>query len=188
VRVQRRDGREAGSIVMIVGVSIATFTIIHVVITLTAIATGFVVMFAMLGSNRVPGWTAIFLLFTVLTSVTGFMFPISGFSPALAVGAISIVLLAVALFTLYAKNLAGTSRWLYVVTALASLYLNVFVLIVQSFEKVKILNPLAPQVGPPFTGATNTQFAIAQGVALLFFIVVGIAALIRFRPGLRLSF
>ena len=173
---------------MIIGLSIATFTTIHVVITLIAIAAGFVVMFAMLGSHRVPGWTAIFLLMTVLTSVTGFMFPISGFTPALAVGAISLVLLAVAIFALYARHLAGASRWLYVVTALASLYLNVFVLIVQSFEKLKILNPQAPQIGPPFAGATNTQFAIAQGLVLLFFVAVGIAALIKFRPGLRLSF
>jgi hypothetical protein len=95
---------------MIVGLSIAAFTTVHVIITLIAIATGFVVMFAMLGSNRVPGWTAIFLLMTVLTSVTGFMFPIKGFTPALGVGIISMVLLVIALFALYAKHLAGAWR------------------------------------------------------------------------------
>jgi hypothetical protein len=162
--------------------SIQTFTTVHVVISLIAIAAGVVVMFGMLGSHRMPGWTAIFLLMTILTSVTGFMFPISGFTPALAVGVISIILLAVALLALYVKRLAGAWRWIYVVTAITSLWFNVFVLIVQSFQKVSLLNPLAPQVGPPFSEPTNTHFVIAQSVALLLFVVLGIVAAIRFRP------
>ncbi len=89
---------------MIIGMSIQTFTIVHVIITLIAIATGFVVMFSMLGSKKLSGWTAIFLLTTILTSVTGFMFPIHGFTPALGVGVISLVLLAVALLALYAST------------------------------------------------------------------------------------
>ena len=167
---------------MIIGLSIPAFTLLHVVITLVAIVSGLVVMFGMLAANRLPGWTALFLLTTVLTSVTGFLFPIHGFTPALGVGAISIVLLLIALIALYARHLAGAWRWIYVVTALAALYLNVFVLIVQAFEKVAFLNPAAPVVGPPFAAPQNTHFAIAQGVALLFFIVVGIVDVIRFRP------
>lgn len=168
---------------MIVGLSVQTFTTLHVIISLIAIAAGIVVMFGMLGSHRMPGWTAIFLLMTILTSVTGFMFPIHGFTPALGGGVISIVLLAVALLALYGRKLAGAWRWIYVVTAVAALWFNVFVLIVQSFEKVALLNPLAPQVGPPFAGATNTQFAIAQGVALVLFVAIGIIAAFKFRPG-----
>ena len=167
---------------MIIGLSIPAFTLLHVVITLVAIVSGLVVMFGMLAANRLPGWTALFLLTTVLTSVTGFLFPIHGFTPALGVGAISIVLLLIALIALYVRHLAGAWRWIYVVTALAALYLNVFVLIVQAFEKVAFLNPAAPVVGPPFAAPQNTHFAIAQGVALLFFIVVGIVDVIRFRP------
>ena len=95
---------------MILGLSIAAFTTLHVIISLIAIASGFVVMFGMLGAHRLPGWTALFLLTTVLTSVTGFLFPIHGFTPALGTGAVSIVLLAVALLALYAKHLAGAWR------------------------------------------------------------------------------
>jgi hypothetical protein len=162
--------------------SIETFTTVHTVITLIAIASSFVVMFGMLASKTLPGWTAFCLLFTVLTSVTGFMFPIHGFTPALGTGIVSMILLAFALYGLYAKHLAGAWRWIYVVTAVAAFWFNFFVLIVQSFEKVKLLNPAAPMVGPPFAGATNTQFAIAQGVALVFFIVVGFLAARKFHP------
>ena len=167
---------------MIIGLSIPAFTVLHVVITLIAIATGFVVMFGMLGSKRLPGWTAIFLLMTILTSVTGFMFPIHGFTPALGVGAVSLVILAIALFALYGKHLAGAWRWIYVVTALAALWFNVFVLIVQSFEKLSLLNASAPQVGPPFPEPVNTHFAIVQIAARAFIVIVGIVAAIRFRP------
>ncbi len=167
---------------MILGMSLETFTLVHVIITLVAIVTGLVVMFGMLGSHRLPGWTAIFLLLTVLTSVTGFLFPIHGFTPALGVGIISSVLLLIALVTLYGKHLEGASRWIYVTTAIASLYLNGFVLIVQSFEKVPFLNAHAPEVGPPFSEPANTHFMIAQAVALVLFVVVGATAAFRFRP------
>ena len=167
---------------MLLGMSLATFTLVHVIITLVAIATGFVVMFAMLGSHRVPAWTAIFLLFTILTSVTGFMFPFNGFTPAIGVGIIACIILAIALIALYVRRLAGAWRWLYVVTAIVSLYLNVFVLIIQSFQKISFLNPHAPQVGPPFSEPQNTQFMIAQAAALVIFIVIGLIAVFRFRP------
>lgn len=167
---------------MIFGLSTSAFTTLHVVISLIAIATGFIVMFGMVGSKRLPGWTAICLLFTVLTDVTGFMFPISGFTPAIGTGIVSSLLLIVALVALYAKHLAGAWRWIYVVTAVAAFWFNVFVLIVQSFEKLAILNPAAPMVGPPFAEPANTEFIIAQSVALLCFVLVGAIAAKKFRP------
>ena len=167
---------------MILGMSLQTFTIVHVIISLLAIAAGLIVLFGMLGSKRLAGWTALFLLTTILTSVTGFMFPIAGFTPALAVGVLSLILLAIALLALYGKHLAGNWRWIYVATAVAALWFNVFVLIVQSFEKISILNPHAPQVGPPFPEPQNTQFVIAQGAALVILVVLGVIAAIRFRP------
>jgi hypothetical protein len=172
---------------MILGLSIAAFTTIHVIISLIAIASGFVVMFGMLGAHRLPGWTVLFLLTTILTSITGFLFPIHGFTPGLGTGALSIVLLVVALMALYAKHLAGAWRWIYVVTAIAALYFNVLVLIVQAFEKVAFLNPVAPVVGPPFAEPANTHFVIAQVAALTLFIVVGVFAVLRFRPAPPLS-
>ena len=167
---------------MIIGLSLDAFTTLHVIVTLIAIASGFVVMFGMVGSHRLPAWTAIFWLTTLLTSVTGFMFPINGFTPALGVGVVAMIVLAIGVVALYVKHLSGSWRWIYTVSAVISLYLNFFVLIVQSFENLKFINPLAPQVGPPFTGATNTQFAIAQAVALLFFIVMSIVTAIKFKP------
>jgi hypothetical protein len=176
---------------MIVGLSVDTFTTLHVIITLIAIVAGFVVMFGMLGSKRLPGWTAIFWLFTVLTTVTGFMFlQVPAFrtvTPAIATGIVATVFFVVGLLALYIKDLIGSWRWIYVVTALVSLWLNVFVLITQSFQKLKILNPAAPMAGPPFADPTNTYFAIAQGIALLFFIVVGFLAVRKFRPGLMIT-
>ncbi len=171
---------------MIIGLSTSAFTTIHVVITLIAIVTSFIVMFGMIGNKRLPGWTAICLLFTVLTSATGFMFPIHGFTPAIGTGVISCLLLIVALIALYAKHLAGAWRRLYVVTAVAAFWFNVFVLIVQSFEKVPFLNAAAPMVGPPFADPVNTHFIVAQGVALVVFVAVGVLAAIKFRPGVPL--
>jgi hypothetical protein len=162
---------------MIIGLLIENFTILHVAISLIAIAAGLVVLVGMLRAARLPGWTALFLVTTVLTSVTGFMFPISGFTPGLGTGAISIVVLAVALAALYAKHLNGTWRWIYVITALAALYLNVFVLIVQSFQKVPALQKLAPTQSEP-------PFLIAQVAALIMFLALGAMATRKFRPAL----
>jgi len=172
---------------MVLGMSLQAFTLLHVIITLIAIASGLVVLLGMLGSHRMSALTALFLLTTVLTSVTGFIFPIHGFTPALGVGIISMVALAIALLALYGKHLAGAWRWIYVATAVIALWFNVFVLIVQSFEKQTLLNPLAPQVGPPFAEPVNTHFAIAQGAALVIIGVLGLIAAFKFRPGLRLS-
>ena len=161
---------------MIAGLSTENFTILHVVISLIAIVSGLVVLVGMLQARRLDGWTALFLLTTILTSVTGFMFPIGGLTPAIIFGLISIVILAIALAALYLKRLAGAWRWIYVVTALIALYLNVFVLIVQSFQKVPVLQKLAPTQSEP-------PFSIAQGVVLVAFLILGTMAVRRFRPG-----
>ena len=162
---------------MILGLSIPAFTALHVVISLIAILAGLVVLFGMLGSHRLAGLTALFLAATVLTSLSGFLFPIHGFTPALATGVVSLVVLAVALYALYGKQLDGAWRWIYVVTAIAALYFNVLVLIVQAFQKVPALRPLAPTQSEP-------PFLIAQAAALLFFILMGALVLLRFRPRL----
>ncbi len=172
---------------MVLGMSLAVFTTVHVIISLVAIASGIVVVIGMLGSNRMPALTALFLFTTILTSATGFLFPIKGFTPALGVGAISLLILAVACFALYARHLDRSWRWIYVLTAAAALWFNIFVLIVQSFQKVTFLNPLAPQVGPPFSEPQNTQFMIAQAAALMIMIVLGLVAAFKFHPGIKLA-
>ena len=160
---------------MIPGLSLSAFTTLHVVISLIAIAAGFVVLYGMLTGHRLGGWTLLFLVTTILTSVTGFMFPIAGVTPGLVIGAISLVLLAIALLALYAFRLAGAWRWLYVATALAALYLNVFVGVVQAFQKLSFLQPLAPTQSEP-------PFAAAQLAVLAVFLVLGFLALRRFQP------
>ncbi len=162
---------------MQLGLSLATYTLVHVIISLIAIVAGIIVMFGVLGSNRMPGLTAIFLLFTILTSATGFLFPFEGFKPSYVVGAISLVLLAIACFALYGQKLSGAWRGTYAITALLSLYLNVFVLVIQSFLKVPALHALAP--GEPPGGPV---FGVVQGVVLVFFVLVIIGAARRFRP------
>jgi hypothetical protein len=162
---------------MVLGLSLSTFTLVHVVISLIAIVSGIIVMFGMLGSNRLSGLTAIFLLFTILTSVTGFLFPFEQLLPSHMIGILSLVLLAIACVALYAMKLSGVWRPVYVVTALASLYLNVFVLIIQSFLKVPTLHALAP--GNPPAGPA---FAVVQGLVLLFFVIVIIGAWRRYKP------
>ena len=140
---------------MILGMSLSTFVTVHVIISLIGIASGIVVMFGLLGSNRMPGLTAIFLLFTILTSATGFLIPpvSEKLLPSHIIGVLSLVLLAIACIALYGMKLSGAWRWIYVVTAMISLYLNVFVLVIQSFLKVPALHALAPSEppsGPPF--------------------------------------
>ncbi len=162
---------------MVLGMSLATFTLLHVIISLIAIAAGLVVMFGMLGSRPQPGLTAIFLLFTILTSVTGFLFPFTQLLPSHMIGILSLVLLAIACVALYVMKLSGPWRWIYVLTALISLYLNVFVLVIQSFLKIPALSAVAP--GNPPAGPV---FAVVQGIVLLFFVLVIIGAWRRFKP------
>src|SRR6202046_1836665 len=162
---------------MVLGMSLATFTLVHVVISLIGIVSGILVLFGLLGSNRMPGMTAIFLLTTILTNATGFLFPFEGFKPSYVIAGLSLVLLAIACLALYGMKLSGAWRWIYAVTALLSLYFNVFVLVIQSFLKIPVLTALAP--GNPPSGPV---FAVVQGVALVFFVIVIIGAVRRFRP------
>ena len=161
---------------MILGMSIETFTFIHVVISLVGIMTGFIVVALMLASAPIAGWNAFFLVSTILTSVTGYFFPFDkGLTPAHIVGAISLVALAVALFAIYIKKLAGRWRGIYVASAVFALWLNFFVAIVQSFGKFAYLNKFAPTGSEP-------PFAVTQGLLLVLFIILGIAAVRRYRP------
>jgi len=162
---------------MMLGLSLSAFTTLHVIISLIAIVAGLIVMFGMLGSNRMAGITAIFLLFTILTSVTGFMFPFNGVTPGILIGILSCILLAIACLALYGMHLAGAWRWIYLLTALVSLYLNVFVLVIQSFLKIPPLHELAP--GNPPAGAA---FAAVQGIVLVFFAVMIVRLWRRFHP------
>jgi len=151
------------------------YTIVHVLISLVGIFTGLIVLFGMLAGNRLDGWTKWFLITTVLTSVTGFFFPFHGFTPAIALGIMSLFVLAIAIFARCSRQLAGHWRWIYVICAVTALYFNVFVGIVQSFEKIPALQAMAPtQTEPPFK---HTQV-----VVLALFILLGIVAVIRFRP------
>jgi hypothetical protein len=151
-----------------------TFTLIHVVISLVGILSGFVVLFGLLTAKRLDGWTALFLATTVATSATGFFFPFHGVTPAIVTGIISLVVLAVAIFARYARHLAGKWRKTYVISAVLALYLNVFVLIVQSFLKIPALKEIAPTQNDP-------PFKLTQLVVLVAFIALGIFAAIRFR-------
>jgi hypothetical protein len=162
---------------MVLGMSLSTFTTLHVIISLIGIASGLLVMFGLLGSKQMPGMTALFLLTTILTSATGFLFPFTVLLPSHMVGILSLVLLAIACVALYGMKLVGAWRGIYVVTALVSLYLNVFVLVIQGFLKVPALHALAPSVPP-----SEPPFAVVQGLVLLFFIIEIVRAIRRFRP------
>ena len=158
---------------MILGMSLGTFTLIHVLISLVAIASGIVVVYGFLTNQRFERLTAVFLVMTGLTSLTGFLFPFTSATPAIKLGIISLGVLAIAVVTRYLLHL--TWRKTFVIAACMALYFNVFVLVVQSFEKVPSLRAIAPtQKEPPF--------AVAQGVVLLLFMVLTTFAVKRFRP------
>jgi len=157
---------------MILGMT--TFVFVHVVISLIGIVSGIVVMAGMFGGKRLDGWTAIFLLTTLLTSLTGFLLPAHGFMPSHGVGIVSVVVLLLALLGRYTFRLAGGWRRTYVITAMIALYLNVFVLVAQAFGKVPALKAMAPaQSGP--------AFLISQAVVMALFVAFTIAAARGFR-------
>jgi len=160
---------------MILGMSVALFTQLHVFISLIGMAAGVIVAFGLVTNCRFSQWTALFLVTTILTSVTGFLFHSKAIGPPHVVGAISLVVLAVATYALYARHLAGAWRGAYVLTALLALYLNVFVGVVQAFQKLPALHQLAPHGSEP-------PFAIAQLVVLAAFVLLGYRSLRRFHP------
>jgi hypothetical protein len=148
---------------------------IHVILSLIGILSGLVVLYGLLAGSLSGAWTAVFLATTVLTSLTGFPLEPFGFDPPRAVGVISLVLLALAVAAYYAFHLEGAWRWIFVGSAVAALYLNVFVLIAQAFMKLPFLQPLAPTQSEP-------PFVVTQAVALLAFVALGAWAAIKFRP------
>src|ERR1700704_3772233 len=143
----------------------AIFTFVHVVLSLVGIFSGFIVLFGLFAAKRLDGWTAIFLVTTLATSVTGFLFPFHRFLPSHAVGIVSLVVLSVAILARYAFHLAGAWRRTYVVSAMMALYLNVFVLIAQAFQKVPALKAMAPT-------QSGAAFLIAQLVCTALFVVL----------------
>ena len=151
------------------------YTIIHTLISLIAIFTGFVVLFGLLSDKRFDGWTKWFLITAVATTVTGFFFPFHGFTPAIGLGLISLPILALTIYARYPKNLAGAWRLIYVLGAVISLYFNVFVGVVQSFEKIPALHAMAPT-------QTEQPFKLTQLTVLSLFVILAIVAVIRFRP------
>jgi hypothetical protein len=150
------------------------FTLFHVVLSLLGIASGFVVVFGMLAGKRRDRCTVVFLTTTVLTSVTGFLFPFHGFMLSYVFGVLSMIVLALAIYARYVRHLAGGWRRTYVISAVIALYLNFFVLIVQAFRKVPALTALAPTQSEP-------PFIVAQGAALVLFVALGAAAASKFR-------
>jgi hypothetical protein len=154
-----------------------TLTHLHVAISLVAILSGLVVILGLLTSKRLDNWTSFFLLTTIVTSVTGFFFPFHGFTPALGGSIVSLIVLAPTIYARYGCHLLGRWRWVYVIGATFSLYLNVFSLIVQLFLKVPALNAIAPNQSEP-------PFLITHVLALAVFVVLGILATIMFQPGL----
>jgi hypothetical protein len=159
---------------MTLGMSLSTFTLIHVLISLIGIGSGFVVMYGLLTAKRLDLWTALFLVTTALTSISGFGFPFEHLLPSHKVGIISLVVLAIAISARYVFHLAGAWRAIYVISAAMALYLNVFVLVVQLFLKVGPLHAVAPTGKEP-------PFLIAQIIVLAVFVVLTIAATKRFR-------
>jgi hypothetical protein len=165
---------------MVFGMSLATYTLIHVIISLIGIGSGLIVLFGMFGGKRLNGMTVLFLAATVLTSLTGFGFPIEHVTPGIILGVLSLIVLAIAIPARYTFRMSGKWRSIYVIAAVIALYFNCFVLIAQSFLKIPSLHALAPTGHEP-------PFAIAQGVLLALFIVAGIRAVKKFLPDQAMS-
>lgn len=156
-------------------ISLSLFTTIHVVISLIGIVAGFIALFEMIANKPLGFWNQIFLWTTIATSITGFGFPFTGVTPGIIVGILSLIVLAVALIALYSQHLGGAWRWTYVLTAAIALWFNVFVLVVQSFQKIGFLQALAPTQSEP-------PFMVAQGVALVLTAALGAFAARKFHP------
>jgi len=156
---------------MVLGMPLSTFTTVHVALSLIGIASGFIVVLGMISSERLNALTLLFLVTTVLTSLTGFLFPFHGVTPGIIVGVLSLIALVPAILARYSSHLLGKSRGTYVICSVLALWFNVFVLIVQSFMKVPALHALAP-----------VAFKVAQAAALVLLIVLGTLAAKKFHP------
>ena len=160
---------------MILGMSTPVFTLVHIVLSLAGIFSGFVVLFGMICRRKEPLWTFLFFVTNILTDATGFLFPFKALTPGLVIGALSLIVLTVAMIGYYILRLRGGWRGRYVITMAVALYFNVFILVVQSFEKIGVLRAIAPtQSAPPFW--------ITQLVVLGLMIVLTVLAFRRFRP------
>ena len=157
------------------GIPTHLFLQIHVALSLIALVAGLIVLYGLLKGRAYGGWTALFLVTTILTSVTGFPLPPFGFDPPRMVGILSLALLGVAVAGYYLFHLAGAWRWIYVVTAIAALYLDAFVGVVQAFAKIPSLHELAPTQSEP-------PFVVAQVAVLAFFVILGFVAARKFHP------
>lgn len=153
---------------------VETLTLVHVIISLVGIGSGFVVVYGLLTGRRLQGWTTLFLATTVATSVTGFFFPFERLLPSHKIGIVSLFVLALAIIARYAFRMTGAWRWIYAVGAVLALYLNVFVGVAQAFRHVPVLHALAPT-------QSETPFLLTQLVVLLFFVSLAVVAAIRFR-------
>jgi len=156
------------------------YTVIHTLISLIAIFTGIVVVFGMLAGKRLSGWTKWFLITAVATTVTGFFFPFHGFTPAIGLGIISLPFLALTIYARYPKQLVGAWHWIYAIGAVICLYFNLFVLVVQGFEKIPSLHAMAPTQSEP-------PFKFTQLIVLLVSALLAIVAAIRFHPEPRVA-
>ena len=160
---------------MVLGMTLSTFTSVHVVISLIGIGAGFLVLYGMLTGKRFDGGTAIFLIFTVLTSATGFLFPFEHLLPSYIIGVTSLVVLAIAIVARYSQHMTGSWRWIYVACAVLAFYLNFFVLVAQTFMKVPAAHALAPTGKEP-------PFLVTQLIVMAVFILFGVLAAKRFHP------
>jgi hypothetical protein len=160
---------------MVFGMSLATYTTVHVIISLVAIASGLIVLAGLLGGRLLGGWNGLFLVTTVLTSLTGFGFPFVKVTPGIIVGILSLIVLAIATFALYSRHLQGSWRRTFVITAMIALYFNVFVLVAQLFEHVPAIHALAPT-------QTEGPFKVAQLLLLILFAIFITGAAKKFRP------
>jgi hypothetical protein len=159
---------------MVLGMSLATYTTVHVIISLIAIASGLIVFFGLLSGRLLGAWNGVFLATTVLTSITGFGFPYTKVTPGIILGILSLVVLGIAIFALYGRHLSGAWRRTYVITAMIALYFNVFVLVAQLFEHVPAIHALAPT-------QSEGPFKIAQLLLLILFAVFITGAARKFR-------
>jgi uncharacterized membrane protein len=160
---------------MTLGMSTPTFTLIHVIISISGIFTGLVVVYEMTHGRDKTGWTAIFLLSTVLTSITGFFFHSKQIGPPHILGVASLVVLAVVIPALYVYHLSGSWRWMYIVGSVLALYFNAFVAVVQAFQKLPFLSGLAPTQSEP-------PFLVVQFAVLIAFVITAIVSLRMFHP------
>ncbi|HEY1995177.1 MAG TPA: hypothetical protein VGG81_12290 [Edaphobacter sp.] len=162
---------------MVLGMSLSTYTTLHVLISLIGIGTGFIVLFGLINGRLLSPWNGVFLVTTILTSLTGFAFPNTKVTPGIILGVLSLIVLAIALIALYGFHLRGAWRRTYAITAMIALYFNVFVLVAQTFEHVPAFHALAP------TG-TETPFKVAQLLLLVLFAVLISVAAKKFRTPL----